>query len=139
VTPQRRTSLAAVLIVCALVSACASSGATTQRRAAMAEAAYAQTLQQLRVSVDTLRATNVLSAADAKVWYRSLLALNTAGVALNKGIRTSTAAEALTVAVGVVDQVIAEDLPTVPEAKRGELLLLLTSLKSTLLILSVVL
>jgi len=105
----------------------------------MAEAAYAQTLQQLRVSVDTLRATNVLSAADAKVWYRSLLALNTAGVALNKGIRTSTAAEALTVAVGVVDQVIAEDLPTVPEAKRGELLLLLTSLKSTLLILSVVL
>jgi hypothetical protein len=139
VTARHPSRIAAVLVLCALASACATSGVTTQRRAALAETAYAQTLQQLRVTVDTLRATNVLTPAEGKVWYRSLLRLNEAGVAVNKGLRTSTAAEALAVAVGVVDQVIVEDLPSVPEAKRGDLLLLLTSLKSTLLILSVVL
>jgi hypothetical protein len=127
-----------VVLTTLLISACASSGAVTQRRAALAEQAYAETLQQTRVAVDTLRAGGVMSAGDAKVWYRSLLRLHELGVAINQAMRAHTAPEAIRVAVGVVDQIIMEDLPSVPEANRRELLLLLTSIKATLLVLSVV-
>jgi hypothetical protein len=135
---------ASVLLALSLaLSGCASTNvAQTRYRLALVSDTFATTLERLQTQEQVWHNAGQISAVDHAAWQRRIVRIALAGKALNDALRAepgaTTVADRARVVVDLLDDLITEQVIRLSDRERQMAMLLIESLRSSLLIYSAV-